>query len=226
MWYFVNEFFVAFGEGHFGVRNVRQQRRLGARRSAGLRGKVRRNVGDILGAELGRNRIHDGRRTRRTRLLARAVLERLQLRLEVARPLRREIGNGVAHAYLFAPWHAAHTVLANCFPASRSAACADCARPKIRANFNAFMCVVSLSYRDEIARRPNISVVNSRLAEFKTVRKPPCMNEAKPDCLARHVSVMSAMGHVWTAPTGQGILLAFCLRSGASHVSGLFARRS
>lgn len=34
----------------------------------------------------------------------------------------------------------------------------------------------------------------------------------------------SVRGHVWTAPTGQGILLAFCLRSGASHVSGLFAR--
>jgi ATP-dependent protease ClpP protease subunit len=33
-------------------------------------------------------------------------------------------------------------------------------------------------------------------------------------------------GHVWTAPTGQGVLLAFCLRSGASHVSGLFVRRS
>ena len=31
---------------------------------------------------------------------------------------------------------------------------------------------------------------------------------------------MPALGHVWT-PTGQGILLAFCLRSGASHVSGL-----
>jgi hypothetical protein len=37
---------------------------------------------------------------------------------------------------------------------------------------------------------------------------------------------MYALGHVWTAPTGQGILLAFCLRSGASHVSGLFVRRS
>jgi hypothetical protein len=34
------------------------------------------------------------------------------------------------------------------------------------------------------------------------------------------------MGHVWTAPTGQGILLAFCLWSGASHVFGLFVRRS
>src|SRR5262245_43777572 len=33
----------------------------------------------------------------------------------------------------------------------------------------------------------------------------------------------SASGHVWTAPTGQGISLAFCLRAGASHVSGLFA---
>ena len=99
MWYFVIRVFVAFGEGHPGVGNVRQQRGLGACRSAGLRGKVRRNVGDIVGAELGRNRIHDGRRTRRTRLLARAVLERLQLRLEVARPLPREIGNVFAHAH-------------------------------------------------------------------------------------------------------------------------------
>ena len=39
-------------------------------------------------------------------------------------------------------------------------------------------------------------------------------------------SAMSLMGYVWTAPTGQGILLAFCLRSGASHVSGLFVQRS
>jgi hypothetical protein len=37
---------------------------------------------------------------------------------------------------------------------------------------------------------------------------------------------MVEMGHVWTASTGQGVLLAFCLRSGASHVSGLFVRRS
>jgi hypothetical protein len=36
---------------------------------------------------------------------------------------------------------------------------------------------------------------------------------------------MSARGHVWTTPAGQGIL-AFSLRSGASHVSGLFARRT
>jgi hypothetical protein len=36
---------------------------------------------------------------------------------------------------------------------------------------------------------------------------------------------MSALGHVWTTPAGQGIL-AFSLRSGASHVSGLFARRT
>ena len=34
------------------------------------------------------------------------------------------------------------------------------------------------------------------------------------------------VGHVWTAPTGQEVLLAFCLQSGASHVSGLFVRRS
>ena len=40
-----------------------------------------------------------------------------------------------------------------------------------------------------------------------------------------HQSELGQVGtHVWTAPTGQGILLAFCLRSGASHVSGLFVR--
>ena len=33
------------------------------------------------------------------------------------------------------------------------------------------------------------------------------------------------VGHVWTTSAGQGIL-AFSLRSGASHVSGPFARRT
>src|SRR5579871_1771766 len=38
------------------------------------------------------------------------------------------------------PWHAAHTVAANCFPASTSAACADCVAAKITINgINAFI---------------------------------------------------------------------------------------
>jgi hypothetical protein len=35
--------------------------------------------------------------------------------------------------------------------------------------------------------------------------------------------VIEWIAEVWTAPAGQGFL-AFSLRSGASHVSGLFAR--
>lgn len=48
----------------------------------------------------------------------------------------------------------------------------------------------------------------------------------QPRAVSYHGNTASfaVLGHVWTAPTGQGILLVFSLRSGASHVSGLFAR--
>src|SRR6516164_4995161 len=68
---------------------------LGARRSAGLRGEVCCDVGDILSAEL--DHIHNI--ARRARVLTPAVLECLQLRLDVCRPLRREIRDRIAHAH-------------------------------------------------------------------------------------------------------------------------------
>jgi hypothetical protein len=32
--------------------------------------------------------------------------------------------------------------------------------------------------------------------------------------------------HMWTPPSGKGFLERFCSRSGCSHMSGLFARRT
>ena len=52
-----------------------------------------------------------------------------------------------------------------------------------------------------------------------------CARTYQTETLPQFRSPMTQLGHVWTAPTGQGFLLAFCLRSGASHVYGLFVRR-
>ena len=85
--------------GRYGLRGKSLWSGLGAHRSARLRGEVRRDVGDILGAEL--DHIHNICVAHRARVLTRAVLKCLQLRLDVCRPLRREIGNRFAHADAF-----------------------------------------------------------------------------------------------------------------------------
>ncbi len=58
---------------------------------AGLRGEPGGDVGDLLGAQLRGDRIHH-------RVLARAVLQRLQLGGEVTLPLRSKVRDGVADA--------------------------------------------------------------------------------------------------------------------------------
>ena len=83
---------VSLGKGHAGRRDVRQEDGPGARLGTGLRGKIGGDIGHLVARELRRDCIHDG-------ILARAVLQRLQLCFQVARPLRREIRDGVAYAH-------------------------------------------------------------------------------------------------------------------------------
>jgi hypothetical protein len=61
-----------------------------------LGGEVRREVRHILGAELCGNRVHQG-------VLARALLERLELPLQIAGALSSEVRNAVAHAHPDSP---------------------------------------------------------------------------------------------------------------------------
>jgi len=74
----------------------------------------------------------------------------------------------------------------------------------------------------------NTQLINclSNLKSDKPVGRSAPVLQGPTDSAEIRVCYDAIGSCVETAPTGQGILLAFCLRSGASHVSGLFARRS
>jgi len=95
---FAEGFLVILWKRHLGRSDVRQQSRLAARRRPGLRGKISGNVGNLLETELGGNCIHDGGPAGQARLFAGAVLEELELRLEIGRALCRKVGNSIAYA--------------------------------------------------------------------------------------------------------------------------------
>jgi hypothetical protein len=63
-----------------------------------LRFEICCDIGDLFGAELRSNRVHDSGSTDCARLFARAVLEELELRLEIGRALCRKVGNSIAYA--------------------------------------------------------------------------------------------------------------------------------
>ena len=88
---FLERGLVALRERDARLDEVRQEIGFRRRRGAGLGREVGGDVGDVVGRKLARDRIHH-------RILARAVLQRAQLRLEVGGLLSREIGDRVADA--------------------------------------------------------------------------------------------------------------------------------